>query len=612
MQRIENITKSNSLTGEVILARHPLFLTETMLTERAEAQRIVGITPKIWLGIPLLVKGEVIGVVAVQHYSNPEHFQKRDLDLLVAVSDQIAVAIERKRADEAVRESEEQYRELVQSANSIILRTDLQGRIHFLNEFGQQLLGYSQQELCGRKVTETIVPETESQGRDLQEVMIDLYANPHKYANFENENVCRDGKRIWVLWTNKVVRNSQGEMQELLSIGHDITEKKELEKQLNQAQKIEALGTLTGGIAHDFNNILGIILGYTEIAQVKLEAAHPVQESLNEVKAASLRARDIVSQLLAFTRKGEQKRQVLDIRPMVKEGLKMLRSTLPASIAFQISIADDLPNILTDATQIHQILVNLCTNAFHAMEAGGELGVSLEKAVLHGFDTSFGTNLAPGEYLKLSVSDTGQGIARENLERIFDPYFTTKEDGKGTGLGLAMAYSIVQSLHGDILVETRPGGGSCFYVILPAVSQDRICSQKTGVRRTESQLGGGEHLLLVDDEPDVVGMWMEGLELLGYAPKAFTSSQKALAYFKECHDQVDLVITDQTMPEKTGMEMAKQMIAIKKDLPVILCSGYAGHGTRKMVSDAGIKTFVMKPVTVETLSGEIQKLLSQT
>ena len=402
----------------------------------------------------------------------------------------------------------------------------------------------------------------------------------------------------------------------------DVTEKKKaekrwqgLEKQLIKSQKMEAIATLAGGIAHDLNNILSPILGYADMIMRATDPCTSTYQRSEKIRRASLRAADLVGQVLFFNRGENQEKQVFQLHPLIAEVIKLLQASIPATIQIIDQVEKKGGWVKADPTQIHQVLMNLCTNAYHAMEeTGGTLTVGLRQQTLGPVDLMEYPNLTqgPGDYLVMNIRDTGCGMTKDILERIFDPYFTTKEDGKGTGLGLAMAYSIVQSLHGDILVETRPGGGSCFYVILPAVSQDRICSQKTGVRRTESQLGGGEHLLLVDDEPDVVGMWMEGLELLGYAPKAFTSSQKALAYFKECHDQVDLVITDQTMPEKTGMEMAKQMIAIKKDLPVILCSGYAGHGTRKMVSDAGIKTFVMKPVTVETLSGEIQKLLSQT
>lgn len=401
----------------------------------------------------------------------------------------------------------------------------------------------------------------------------------------------------------------------------DVTEKKKaekrwqgLEKQLIKSQKMEAIATLAGGIAHDLNNILSPILGYADMIMRAADPFTSTYQRSEKIRRAALRAADLVGQVLFFNRAEHQEKQVFQLHPLIAEVIKLLQASIPSTIQIVDQVEKNCGSVKADPTQIHQVLMNLCTNAYHAMEeTGGILTVVLRQKTLDPVDVMAYPNLTwgTGNYLVMEVHDTGCGMTKDILERIFDPYFTTKEDGKGTGLGLAMAYSIVQSLYGDILVETRPGSGSCFSVILPAVT-DQTGSQQIDTCRTECLLGCGENLLLVDDEPDVVGMWQEVLEMLGYAPTAFISSRKALAYFQKYHDQVDLVITDQTMPEKTGIEMAKQMIAIKKDLPVILCSGYAGPATRQMVADAGIKKFVIKPVTVETLSGEIQQLLSQT
>lgn len=603
---IENFTERDSLTAEVIKARQPIFLTEAMLQERVRQQRIIGTPPKIWLGIPLLIKGEVIGIMAVQHYTDPRHFHKRDLDVLVAVSDQIAVAIERKTAQEALRESEEKYRELVQSANSIILRTDFEGRITFINDFGQQFLGYAGEELLGYMVVGTIVPETERSGRDLTRLFQDLYKHPEQYVHFENENVRKNGERVWVLWANKVVKNKQGENVELLSIGNDITEKKELEKQLNQAQKIEALGTLTGGIAHDFNNILGIILGYTEIAQVQLPDSSPVRQSLEEVKSASLRARDIVSQLLAFTRRGEQQQKTLDIRPMIKEGLKMLRSTIPTSIEFQSIIPSALPPVKTDGTQIHQILVNLCTNASHAMEAGGVLTVGLEEVSLQQQDLAFDPDLTPGRYIKLWVSDTGQGIPQEDRERIFDPYFTTKEVGKGSGLGLSVVLGIVKNHEGGVRVRSQIGKGTTVEIYLPAAAETPQAEEPV---ITPDLPRGSEQILFVDDEVMIVDINQQRLEGLGYAMTGSTDPVQALALFRENPERFDLVITDMTMPKMNGDALSQEILKTRPEMPVILCTGHSETMSRTRAKAIGLAGFLEKPLDMATLAFTVREVL---
>jgi PAS domain S-box-containing protein len=400
----------------------------------------------------------------------------------------------------------------------------------------------------------------------------------------------------------------------------DITEKKKgerrwhsLENQLRKAQKMEAIGTLAGGIAHDLNNILSPILGYADMILGTAEPATRLYHRSEKIQKAALRAADLVSQVLSFTRGGAEETRLIRLHPVVGEAVKLLRGSIPSTIRITDRIDRNCRSVYADPTQIHQVVMNLCTNAYHAMEeTGGELIVGLDEKILSRTDMVAYPHLAwkDGVYLELTVSDTGCGMAEDVVDRIFDPYFTTKAEGKGTGLGLATVYSIVHSCNGDIRVKTSPGGGTCFTVLLPAAPGDEEI-EKQEMDSDRNRLGNGEHLLVVDDDPDIVRMCEEGFKLLGYQVDAFSSSREALAFFKENHGTIDLVVTDQTMPGTTGMELATSMLEIKKDLPVILCSGYAGAIDQKTVEKMGIRRFVMKPVTIDSLSKEIQLLLKK-
>ncbi len=398
----------------------------------------------------------------------------------------------------------------------------------------------------------------------------------------------------------------------------DVTEKKlaekrwrSLEKQLRKSQKMEAIGTLAGGIAHDLNNILSPVLGYADMIMSSSDPSSSLYQRSEKIQKAALRAADLVSQVLSFSRGGVEEKRLIRLHPVAKEAVKLLRGSIPSTISIIDRIDRNCKSVYADPTQIHQVIMNLCTNAYHAMEeTGGELIVGLTQKVLSRTDILEYPNLPQGDgvYLLLEVSDTGCGMAEDMIERIFDPYFTTKEEGRGTGLGLATAYSIVQSCDGDIRVTSKPGKGACFTVLLPAALGDNQVEKQEADH--DRHMGGkGEHLLVVDDDPTISLMCKEGFELLGYKVDAFFSSREALDFFSENHGRIDLVVTDQTMPEKTGIELARLMLEINKDLPIILCSGYAGSVNKALAKKVGIQRFVMKPVTVESLSKEIQALL---
>jgi len=397
--------------------------------------------------------------------------------------------------------------------------------------------------------------------------------------------------------------------------GLDITRRKKAEKekidlevQLSQKQKMEAIGTLAGGIAHDFNNILAAMQGYVELSLEDLPEDAAVRDNLEQVLSCGNRAAKLVRQILTFSRKDQQEKGVLQIGSIVKEVLKMLRSSLPATIKIRRKIEADSSLVLADPTQLHQVLVNLCTNASHAMrEAGGLLEVSLTDVNFES-ETKVGDESLPrGPYVKLSVSDTGCGMEKEVMERIFEPFFTTKKVNEGTGLGLSVVHGIVKSHNGAIAVNSTPGKGSTFDIFFPKVESNEVQAPESSEPATPKQ----EVILLVDDEKVMVDVTKQILERLGYAVVATTSSIVALEAFQEEPDEFDLVITDQTMPNMTGTQLARELIAIKPDIPVILCSGYPENVNLEEVQSIGIKKFITKPISKQDIAALIREVLDR-
>jgi len=369
---------------------------------------------------------------------------------------------------------------------------------------------------------------------------------------------------------------------------------------------MEAIGTLAGGIAHDFNNILGIILGNAELAIDDVPDSNPARNNLDEVRKACLRAKDVVSQILAFSRKSESEQKPFNIASVVTESLKLLRASIPTSVDIRPNISNDIEDILGDPTQIHQIMINLCTNAAHAMEdAGGTLEVVLENTALHEDKAYRYTELKPGPYVQLSVSDTGFGISPEVMERIFDPYFTTKDVGKGTGLGLSVVHGIVNSHKGGISVESEAGKGTTFNLLFPAV--ERLMPQKP--KKLEDLPTGEERILFVDDEDAMVSLNRQRLEKLGYKVVSKTDPSEALAFFRDNPHQIDLVITDMTMPRMTGDKLAREMLNIRSDIPIILCTGYSSRISGEKAQELGIWKYIEKPIEMGTLARSVREVL---
>lgn len=412
---------------------------------------------------------------------------------------------------------------------------------------------------------------------------------------------------FYVVRTPKLDNN--GNIEYVVCTAHDITERKRMEKEkkklearLRQAQKMEAIGTLAGGIAHDFNNILFPILGYSEMLMNDAPDNSDLKRDLSMIFNGTKRARDLVKQILAFSRQREYDLKPIKVHLVVKEALKLIRSSIPATIDIMQNIID-CELVMADYTQIHQVAMNLLTNAYHAMEKkGGKLKVTLKEVDLRVDDLK---GMPPGTYVCLTVSDTGIGMDQSTIDRIFDPYFTTKKEGKGTGLGLAVVHGIIKSHGGHISVYSEPGKGSEFHVYLPVIK----AQQETKQIEIQPIKKSNERILVVDDEKMVVEIQQKMLKRLGYEVTSCTSSVEALKAFQANPDNFDLIITDMTMPNMTGDQLAQKIMEIRTDIPIILCSGFSEKMSNEKAKSLGIKKFLMKPVLIKDLSITIRRAL---
>lgn len=382
------------------------------------------------------------------------------------------------------------------------------------------------------------------------------------------------------------------------------------ERQLQQVMKLQAIGTLAGGIAHDFNNILFPIVGYTELTMDDIPADSQAKQNLEEVLKAANRAKELVQQILTFSRQGGQERKPLQVQFLIKEALKLLRATIPSTIEIECNVDEECGYIMGDPTQIHQVVMNLCTNAYHAMqETGGKLEVTLKEVDISYEKSMERVGMKVGRHLELTVKDTGHGMGAEVLERIFEPYYTTKELGKGTGLGLSVIHGIIKNHGGDISVSSQPGKGTEFTVYLPVIEDVDVEAEPA---QTTTATHGNERILLIDDEKQIIDIEQQILERLGYTVTPKTDSQEALEEFAALPEKFDLVITDMTMPKMTGDQLARKIMDIKPDIPVILCTGFNETINEEKALAMGIDKFIMKPIVKDELARAIRTVLDPT
>ncbi len=517
----------------------------------------------------------------------------------------------RSRSEEALRLSEQRYRDLIESITDLIYTQDLEGRFTSANQATAAIFGYQPQELIGRTGSDFMLPEHQPA---FEKEYLATLKREGSMAGL-SQYLDKQGGKHYLEYRSTLVRPQEGEPY-ISGSGRDVTERvlarqrlKQLEAQLLQSQKMEAVGTLAGGIAHDFNNVLAAMLGYTELVLADLPPDSPHRPNLEQVMKAGARAKGMVRQILSFSRQGESGQRPVLMQPLVAEALELLRTTLPATVEVDSHLAAPQGMVLADPSQVHQVVVNLATNAFQAMgPGGGTLRVELEAVELDQGQAADFVELKPGPYLRLRVSDTGQGMDAETMRRIFEPFFTTKDKSEGSGMGLAVVHGIVKNHGGQITVHSQPGQGACFQVYLPRLAQSPGPSAAS--EEPEGRTGGGEWLLLVDDEELVGEMGRQVLERLGYRVTLCTSGQEALAVVRAAPQGFDLVITDLTMPRLTGDQLAQRIMEINPHLPVVIATGYGGHVPQGSLPP-NVRLLLSKPFSGNEIARVVRRALGR-
>jgi PAS domain S-box-containing protein len=530
-----------------------------------------------------------------------EALVKRRTGVLLQTNARLKAEIEeRQRAERSMRESERRFRMLFDNLFDAQLLMEADGRIRDVNHAACRLLSCSKESLFGRPVAE-LFPGHESTR------ILGIFADAAKdgMAYIEESALHGENQSHIPVEGGAVGLDMDGRRHVVFSL-RDISYRKQLQSQLQQAQKMEAMGSLASGIAHDFNNILSAIIGYTEIVRMDLSEDSLACRNLKQVLAASDRAKNLVQQILSFSRQTENVNKPVKISMIVAEALKLIRATLPASISIQQRL-ESQSYVNCDPTQIHQICINLCTNAGHAMEEdGGVLEVCLTDITLDDHFASTHSGMSPGPHLQLSVADTGKGIAEPVIGKIFDPFFTTKDFGKGTGMGLPVVRGIVSAAGGGLTVESQPGRGCCFNVFLPVITDEPDAESPLAhpVMKT-----GLERILFVDDEKFQADLATQSLGRLGYTVVAKTSSLASLSLFKQDPDAFDLVITDLTMPQLAGKALAEKMHEIRPDIPIILSSGFSTAISDDVARSMGFSAYLKKPLVMRELAAAVRDVL---
>jgi PAS domain S-box-containing protein len=584
-------------TGQAMLIPQRTF---DLLAEEGKVE-LVGTPSPAWLGVPLRTPAATIGVLVVQHYEDENAYTERDQEFLGSVGGQIALAIERKRSEERVRESEARLRVLVEQLPAVLWTVDRNLRFTSALGAGFTRLKIKPDALLGTSLLDYF--ETSDQ------TFLPIAA--HRRA------VAGEPMTFHVEWKSgsyachvEPLRDSDGQVSGAICMSLDITDRKQLEEQLRQAQKMEAVGRLAGGIAHDFNNLLMVIQGYSDLLVERLPGADPLRRNAEQIQMASQRASSLTRQLLAFSRKQMLAPKILNVQSVVAEMEKILRRLIGEDIQLETSSAPDLGLVRADRSQIEQVILNLAVNARDAMPQGGRLTIETANVELDSSYSHPPAVLSPGRYVMLAVTDNGCGMDAETQAHVFEPFFTTKEKGKGTGLGLATVYGVVKQSGGYVWVYSEPGRGTSFKIYLPRIEETAVPAGRDGKSETQIPQCGSETILLVEDEKGVRELAREYLASSGYTVIEAEDGHTALELAAMHVGQIHLLLTDVVMPGISGRELAERVSQIRPGIKIIYMSGYTDqavvhHGI--LQNDA---VLLQKPFTLMTLAGKLREMLA--
>jgi PAS domain S-box-containing protein len=574
--------------------------TFARLAERGEVE-LSGTPSRSWLGVPLKTPSATIGVLVVQDYATTNAYSERDLEFLDSIGGQIALAIERTRSEEKLRSSDARLRVLIEQLPAVLWTVDSDMRFTSVLGAGLARLGLKQNELVGQ----TLADYLETSDGTYPAVAAHRKAVAGEPVTFHLE------------WKNgsyachaEPLRGSQGEIQGVICMALDVTDRKQLEEQFRQAQKMEAVGRLAGGIAHDFNNLLMVIQGYGDLLVERLHPSDPLRKNVEQIQTASQRATSLTRQLLAFSRKQMLAPKVLNIQAIMADMEAILRRLIGEDIVLDAISAPSLGHVKADRSQIEQVVMNLAINARDAMPNGGRLTIEASNVEIGADVPHQPTVVAPGRYVMLAVTDNGCGMNEEVRAHIFEPFFTTKEKGKGTGLGLATVYGIVKQSGGYIWVYSEPGVGTTFKIYLPRIDEEES-SSSAGVDGTLSRaLRGSEVVLLVEDERGVRELTREYLEMSGYTVLEATNGEAALRQAQDHTGPIHALITDVVMPGLSGRELSEQITKIRPQIKVLYMSGYTDQSAfRNGILEKGAE-LLQKPFGMSTLASKLRDILA--
>jgi len=592
-----------SFTAQIISERCTLLLYPEDIAQRTKDFGTVGTPCKNFLGIPLKASGNVIGAMVVQSYTQPDLYDDDDRILLESISEQIAYALQKKKADEDINV----LFQAIDQAGEGILIFSAEGNIQYVNTIFERITSYRRSELLDKPFE--YLPFDINSRKEMEQSWLRVRSSQPWRGMIDMYR--KDGPKITLDMVVKPVIDAEGRLSSIIASCKDVTYELLKEEQQKRAQRLEAIGRLTGGIAHDFNNILSAIIGYAELAGDDMEPGSDSAENLHEVLKSATRAKEMIAQLIAFSRQEEAKTEILELVDHVRESVRFLRSYLPRSIKITERYTQEQCTVIAVPGQIHQIIINLGTNAMHALQKEGALlEIAVESVSFTSKDMKAFPELDQCKYMKITVSDNGTGIDPSILDHIFDPYFTTKGANEGTGLGLSIVHSIVQSHHGAIRIDSELGVGTTFTIHLPLYMPDNA---QMPINGSEEQvvLGGSETIMVVDDEPALVSILRQGLMRLGYKVEGFTDPRKAYEQFAKYPDKTDMIITDTTMPYINGVELAEKALAIRKDIPVIICTGFTTLITLEDARKRGIRDFVMKPFKIKDIAARVREIFEE-